>query len=259
MRGKLPQKDKYRVNRDITAPEVRVIDDQGEMLGVYKPYEALRIAEDKGLDLIEVAPNAKPPTCKIMDYGKWKYENKKKLVAAKKKQTVVSIKEIQLRPRTDDHDLNVKLKHARRFLLDGDKVKVNLRFWGREMAHQEIGVDLLKRVIGMLSDMSSVEVHPKKEGRQCFVLVAPDAAKIKIYKDTQAKLKAAEEKAAKELAEAQKAEGKSSDTKKTKSDAKKAASKKVKADIKAADDGASEAEVQKESELKKAEAKAAEE
>lgn len=199
MRGKLPQKDKYRVNKDITAPEVRVIDDQGEMLGVFKPYEALRIAEDKGLDLIEVAPNAKPPTCKIMDYGKWKYENKKKLVAAKKKQTIVSIKEIQLRPRTDDHDINVKLKHARRFLLEGDKVKINLRFWGREMAHQEVGVDLLNRVTAMLDNVSNVEVPPKLEGRQCFCLVVPDASKIKVYKDLLKREKAVD---AKEEAEA---------------------------------------------------------
>src|SRR5262245_57329835 len=114
-------KDGLRVNREIRAPEVRVIDEDGTMLGVFSPMEALRMAEGKGLDLIEIAPTAKPPTCKIMDYGKYKYENKKKAQQAKKNQTVIVVKEIQLRPRTDQHDLDTKLKHARRFLMDGDK------------------------------------------------------------------------------------------------------------------------------------------
>ncbi len=184
LKGKRPQKDKYRVNEDIEAKEVRVIDEEGQMLGVFPPQKALSIAQEKGLDLIEIAPTAKPPTCRIMDYGKWKYENKKKEAAARKKQTVITIKEIQLRPRTDDHDLNVKLKHARRFLLDGDKVKVNLRFWGREMAHQEVGLELLNKVTAQLEDVSSVEAKPKLEGRQLFVLLSPDAAKIKTYKET---------------------------------------------------------------------------
>ncbi len=172
------------MNEDIVAAEVRVIDEEGQMLGVFHPREALQMAQARGLDLIEIAPSAKPPTCRIMDYGKWKYENKKKQAAAKKKQVVISIKEIQLRPRTDEHDLNTKLKHARRFLLEGDKVKVNLRFWGREMAHQELGIELLKRVTEMLGDVATVEVAPKMEGRQCFVLLAPDPAKIKVYKES---------------------------------------------------------------------------
>lgn len=151
------------------------------MLGVYDSQEALRIAEDKGLDLIEVAPNAKPPTCKIMDYGKWKYENKKKAAQSKKKQTVIVTKEIQLRPRTEQHDLEVKLKHARRFLLEGDKVKVNLRFMGREMAHQDLGLELLNKVIELLKDIAAVEAPPKREGRQMFVLLGPDPVKIKEY------------------------------------------------------------------------------
>ena len=116
-----------------------------------------------------------------MDYGKWKYENKKKEKASKKKQTVISIKEIQVRPRTEDHDLNTKLRHARRFLFEGNKVKVNLRFSGREMAHQDLGVDLLNKVIKLLEPMSNVEVTPKREGRQMFILLVPDAAKIKEY------------------------------------------------------------------------------
>lgn len=172
-------KDGLRVNREIRAPEVRVIDEDGTMLGVMPPMEALRMAEGKGLDLIEIAPTAKPPTCKIMDYGKYKYELKKKEHQARKNQTVIVIKEIQLRPRTDQHDLEVKMRHARRFLLEGDKVKVNLRFYGREMAHQELGMELLKKVTGSLQDICMVEVPPKMEGRQLFVLLAPDAAKIK--------------------------------------------------------------------------------
>lgn len=177
-------KDGLRVNREIRAPEVRVIDEDGTMLGVFNPMEALRMAEAKGLDLIEIAPTAKPPTCKIMDYGKYKYEQKKKEHQARKNQTVITIKEIQLRPRTDQHDLEVKLKHARRFLLEGDKVKVNLRFYGREMAHQNLGMELLAKVSAFLQDIAMVEVPPKMEGRQLFVLFAPDATKIKDLEKT---------------------------------------------------------------------------
>lgn len=173
-----------RVNREIRAPEVRVIDEDGTMLGVFPPFEALRMAEAKGLDLIEIAPMAKPPTCKIMDYGKYKYELKKKEHQARKNQTVITIKEIQLRPRTDQHDLDVKMKHARRFLLEGDKVKVNLRFYGREMAHQNLGFELLQKVVAALQDIAAIEVPPKMEGRQLFVLLTPDAVKIKELEKT---------------------------------------------------------------------------
>lgn len=151
------------------------------------PREALAIAESRGLDLIEIAPNASPPTCKIMDYGKWKYENKKKEKEAKKKQVVISVKEIQVRPRTDDHDIEVKVRHARRFLLDGDKVKVNLRFMGRELAHQEYGMATLKRVEKMLTDIALVETPPRVEGKQAFLLLAPDPIKVKEYLKTHAK------------------------------------------------------------------------
>ena len=161
---------------------MRLIDENGVMLGVMSSFEALRVAEGRGLDLIEIAPKAKPPACKIMDYGKWKYENKKKDKASKKKQTVVSIKEIQVRPRTEDHDLETKLRHARRFLMEGSKVKVNLRFSGREMAHQDLGVKLLNRVVKILEPLSSLESPPKREGRQMFVLVSPDPIKMKEYK-----------------------------------------------------------------------------
>ncbi|MFN7729416.1 MAG: translation initiation factor IF-3 [Bdellovibrio sp.] len=170
-----------RVNREIRAQQVRVIDEAGQMLGVMTPQEGLRMAEERNLDLIEIVPNASPPTCKIMDYGKWKYENKKKAAATRKKQIIVQTKEIQLRPRTDQHDIDVKLRHARRFLLDGDKVKVNLRFSGREMAHQEVGFQNLKKVTESLQDVGMTEVPPKMEGRQLFCIVAPDPMKVKEY------------------------------------------------------------------------------
>ena len=173
------------MNEDIKAPEVRLIGDDGKMIGVMTASQALEAAQAKGLDLIEIAPQAKPPTCKIMDYGKWKYENKKKEKEAKKKQTVISIKEIQIRPRTEDHDLQTKLKNATKFLLDGDKVKVNLRFSGREMAHQELGLELLNKVTEMLSHIATVEAPPKKEGRQMFVLMSPDSGKIKEWEKKQ--------------------------------------------------------------------------
>lgn len=158
---------------------------EGQMIGVMHPREALHLAEEQGLDLIEIAPNATPPTCRIMDYGKWKFEAQKKEKAAKKKQTVIVVKEIQLRPRTEEHDLNVKLKQARKFLLNGDKVKVNLRFYGREMAHQELGIKVLEDVAARLNDIAIVEAAPKKEGKQVFVLLIPDPKKIKEYKDAQ--------------------------------------------------------------------------
>jgi translation initiation factor IF-3 len=143
--------------------------------------EALRLAEDRGLDLLEIAPTATPPTCKIMDYGKWKYENKKKAAVARKKQVIVSIKEIQMRPRTDQHDFETKMNHARRFLLEGDKVKVNLRFMGRELAHQEVGMALIKKCIEFVKDLALIETNPKMEGKQMFLLMAPDPLKIKEY------------------------------------------------------------------------------
>lgn len=169
------------MNDEIYAQEIRLIDETGQMMGVMSPREAMAIAQSRGFDLIEIAPTAKPPTCKIMDYGKWKYENKKKEKVAKKKQTVITVKEVQLRPRTEQHDLEVKMRHARRFLLEGDKVKLNLRFSGREMAHQELGLRLLTEVSKGLEDVALIEVHPKLEGKQMFVLMAPDPAKVKEY------------------------------------------------------------------------------
>jgi len=170
-----------RVNREIRAQQIRVIDDEGNMLGVMTVPEALRLAEDRGLDLLEIAPTATPPTCKIMDYGKWKYEKKKQATAARKKQVIVQVKEIQMRPRTDQHDFETKMKHAKRFLIEGDKVKVNMRFLGREMAHQELGMELMKKAIDFVKDVSVLESNPKMEGKQMFVLLAPDQVKIKDY------------------------------------------------------------------------------
>ncbi|MFN7824708.1 MAG: translation initiation factor IF-3 [Pseudobdellovibrionaceae bacterium] len=175
------------MNREIRAQQVRVIDEEGQMLGVMNPFDAVKIAEERGLDLIEIAPTATPPTCKIMDYGKWKYENKKKQTAARKKQVIVQVKELQLRPRTDKHDLDTKMNHARRFLLEGDKVKVTLRFMGREMAHQELGMDLLKKVQEALASLALIESAPKMEGKNAFLIVAPDPLKVKEYLKTNAK------------------------------------------------------------------------
>ena len=149
------------------------------MLGIMNPSDALKIALDRRLDLIEIAPHAKPPTCKIMDYGKYKYEQKKKAQESKKKQTIISIKEIQIRPRTDAHDLAIKLNHARRFLENGDKTKITMRFRGREIAHQDIGREQIQKVIQSLEDVSVVELMPKMEGRQMFVMLTPTPAILK--------------------------------------------------------------------------------
>jgi translation initiation factor IF-3 len=180
-REKKREKDGLRVNREIRAAQVRLIDENGQMLGVMSSLEALRMAEDRGLDLLEIAPNAQPPTCKIMDYGKYKYEEKKKAAASRKNQVIVTIKEIQMRPRTDQHDFETKMKHARRFLLDGDKVKVNLRFMGREMAHQEAGLVVVNKAIEYVKDLALVEAPPKTEGKNMFTILAPDSVKIKDY------------------------------------------------------------------------------
>lgn len=169
------------MNREIRAAQIRVIDDQGQMLGVMTVPEAIRIAEERGLDLLEIAPTASPPTCRIMDHGKWKYENKKKAAAARKKQVIVTVKEIQMRPRTDSHDFETKMKHARRFLLEGDKVKVNMRFLGRELAHQELGQALMQKAIAFVNDIAIVETNPKMEGKQLFLILAPDAIKVRDY------------------------------------------------------------------------------
>ncbi len=154
-------------------PQVLLIDDKGEKRGVVSTAEAVAIAADAGLDLVEVSPNTKPPVCKILDYGKFKYQQQKKKAEAKKKQKVVEIKEIKMRPNIDDHDYEVKVKAMRRFFEEGDKVKVTLRFRGREMAHQDRGADLLKRVQDDFEEIAKVEQYPKMEGRQIMMVMAP--------------------------------------------------------------------------------------
>lgn len=161
------------MNRDILAEKVRCIDPEGEMLGVLTVREGILKAEEFGLDLVEVSPNADPPVCKILDYGKFKYEAQKKKNEAKKKQKVIEIKEIKLRPNIDDHDFEVKMKNVRKFIGEGDKVKVTLRFRGREMAHQDLGMNVLNRVRDEMEEAAKVESYPKMEGRQMIMVIAP--------------------------------------------------------------------------------------
>ncbi|NOX84233.1 MAG: translation initiation factor IF-3 [Alphaproteobacteria bacterium] len=168
-----PKNTGPRVNEEISVPQVLLIDHEGEKRGVVKTEDAIEIAEGAGLDLVEVSPNTQPPVCKILDYGKYKYQQQKKRAEAKKKQKVVEIKEIKMRPNIDDHDYGVKVKAMKRFFEDGDKVKVTLRFRGREMAHQERGSDLLKRVQDDFEEIAKVEQFPKKEGRQIMMVLAP--------------------------------------------------------------------------------------
>ncbi|WP_445682202.1 translation initiation factor IF-3 [Radicibacter daui] len=167
------EKDGPRVNREINVRSVRLVGADGEMIGVVSIRDALIAAEEAGLDLVEISPNAEPPVCKILDYGKFKFEAAKKKNEAKKKQKVIEVKEIKLRPNIDDHDYDVKMKAAMRFLEEGDKVKVTLRFRGREMAHQDLGVSLLQRVREQLEEQTKVEQLPKLEGRQMVMVLAP--------------------------------------------------------------------------------------
>ena len=171
-----PKDDGPRINEQIKVNEVRLVDENGEMKGVVPVAEAIKLAEEAGLDLVEVSPNAAPPVCKILDYGKYKYEQQKKAAEARKKQKVVDVKEVKIRPGIEEHDYQVKLRNARRFLENGDKVKVTMRFRGREMAHQEIGMDVLKRMITELSDVGKVDLHPKMEGRQVIMVLSSEVA-----------------------------------------------------------------------------------
>ncbi|MGE4443096.1 MAG: translation initiation factor IF-3 [Desulfomicrobium sp.] len=163
---------KARRNKQIRAKEIRVVGDDGNQLGIMTVPEALEQAEEKGLDLVEVAPNAKPPVCKIMDYGKYLYEEKKKSQEAKKRQTQIQVKEIKFRPHTDDHDLMTKIKHIRRFIEDGDRCKVTVFFRGREMAHKDRGQVILDRIVEMVSDVAKVEQTSRVEGRTMFLLLS---------------------------------------------------------------------------------------
>jgi len=152
---------------------VRLIDENGHMLGVMSRREALNRAVETGLDLVEVSPNADPPVCKILDYGKFKYEAQKKKNEARKKQKIIEVKEIKMRPGIDDHDYDVKMRAMHRFLGEGDKVKVTMRFRGREMVHQELGLKVLERVRGQLDEVAKVEKMPRLEGRQMTMVIAP--------------------------------------------------------------------------------------
>src|SRR5580700_6942564 len=157
-RGPVPNqnKDEHRINERIRVPEVRLIDEIGTQVGVVATREALQMARDRGLDLMEVSPNANPPVCKICDYGKFKYEKKKKEAQARKKQTVIKVKEIQLRPQTEEHDLDYKFKNARQFLDDGDKVKITIMFRGREVAYSDQGYKMMKQLAELVKDLAAV-------------------------------------------------------------------------------------------------------
>ena len=168
-----PVQDGPRVNGAIRAPQVRCIDPDGEQLGVLDTRDAISKAEDFGLDLVEVQPNVDPPVCKILDYGKYKYEVQKRANEARKKQKIIEVKEIKLRPNIDEHDYQVKMRNVVKFLSGGDKVKVTLRFRGREMAHQELGANVLTRVREETDEIAKIEAMPKMEGRQMIMVLAP--------------------------------------------------------------------------------------
>ncbi len=179
--------EKHRINGRIQADAVRVVDQDGEQVGVMKLSDALRTAQDAGKDLVEISPNASPPVCKITDYGKLKFQEQKKAAEAKKNQSKTTIKELPMRPRTDVNDYEIKLKKAREFLLEGHKVKFNLRFRGREVTHKEIGQEMLDRITTDLDNMSRVEFRSDLEGRFMSLIVAPDKKKIEaVLKQQQA-------------------------------------------------------------------------
>jgi translation initiation factor IF-3 len=162
-----------KLNDDITYEQIRLVSDSGEQLGILSPDEARKIAEERGMDLVEIAPNAEPPVCRLMDYGKYLYANAKKKQESKKKQKQITVKEIKFRPGTDIGDYDIKVRNLTKFLDAGNKVKVTLRFRGREMAHQELGMEMLKRVEEDLKEIGIVEQMPKMEGRQMVMVLAP--------------------------------------------------------------------------------------
>ncbi|AUJ64352.1 translation initiation factor IF-3 [Aestuarium zhoushanense] len=162
-----------RINERIRCPEIRLIGAEGENVGVVTPAQALQMAEEAGLDLVEISPNATPPVCKIMDFGKFKYEQQKKEAEARKKQKIIEIKEVKFRPGTDKHDYDVKMRSVLKFLGNGDKVKVTLRFRGREMAHQDLGRQLLEQIAADITEFGKIENMPKMEGRQMVMMIGP--------------------------------------------------------------------------------------
>jgi len=162
-----------RINHRIRVPEIRVIADEGEQLGVLPTHEALRIAEERGLDLVEISPRAFPPVCRIMDYGKYKYEEAKKKQQARKRASTVETKEIKFRPKTEEHDMAFKVKHIRRFLEEGNKVRLAVVFRGREITHPRTGMNVLDRVVELCNDIATVEATPNMEGRRMIMVIAP--------------------------------------------------------------------------------------
>jgi translation initiation factor IF-3 len=162
-----------RINREIRAREVRVIDPEGKQLGILSLVEALRAAANFESDLVEVSPKSEPPVCRIMDYGKFKYQQSKKAHDARKKQTIVHLKEVKMRPKTEEHDFQFKLHHIERFLKEGNKTKVTIVFRGREMAHPDLGKNMLSRIVEEAKDWAKVEQPPKFEGRNCVMVLAP--------------------------------------------------------------------------------------
>jgi translation initiation factor IF-3 len=169
----LPVKSGPRYDFMIQAPKVRVIDDEGQNLGIMYTREAIEQAHDRGLNLVEISPNADPPVCKFLDVGKYRYEAQKKASAARKSQKTQDIKEVKMRPNIDTHDYEVKMRSVNKFIEHGDKVKITLRFRGREMVHQHLGMDLLKRVQEDVADIAKVEAFPRLEGRQMLMVLAP--------------------------------------------------------------------------------------
>jgi len=170
---KAPAKDEFRLNELIRVPEIRLIDEEENQVGIVKTSEALLMAKEKGLDLVELSPNAKPPVCKIVDYGKFKFDRKKKLREQKKKQKVIHIKEVKFRPKINEHDYSFKLEHIKNFLEHGDKVKVTMMFRGREIVHSELGMQVMVKVREELKDLVIVEKDPKIEGRNITMFIAP--------------------------------------------------------------------------------------
>ena len=162
-----------RINEHIRSPEIRLIGAEGENVGVVTPERAVEMAIEAGLDLVEISPNAAPPVCKIMDFGKFKYEQQKRESEARKKQKIIEVKEVKFRPNTDTNDYDVKMRNVMRFLEDGDKVKITLRFRGREMAHQNLGRELLERVADDVEGIGKIENMPKMEGRQMVMMIGP--------------------------------------------------------------------------------------
>lgn len=166
-------KDGPRVNTEITAQKIRLVGEDGEMIGVVSRNEGLQMAQEAGVDLVEISPNAEPPVCKLLNYGKFKFEQQKKKAEAKKKQKIIEVKEVQMRPGIDENDFQVKCRAIHRFLEDGNKVKISMRFRGREIAHQEIGMAVINRVRSDFEELAKIEYPPRLEGKQIIMILAP--------------------------------------------------------------------------------------